>query len=72
MKISYSGYEIAAHRERSLGGDLMLFWSIFRESDGFEADSGFSTGSDTARDFIEYMKDRVDAEIAADNPWGEN
>lgn len=72
MKVSYRGYEIEVYREESLGGWENLYWSIFRESDGYEADSGFSTGSDTVRDFVGYMKERVDAELADDNPWGEN
>lgn len=72
MKVSYRGYEIDAHRARSLGGETLLYWSIFRESDGYEADSGFYTGSETVREYVALMKERVDAELAEDDPWEEN
>jgi len=71
MKASYRGYDIDVHRERSMGGDVLLYYSIFRQSDGYEATSGFSTGSDTVREFIGYMKERVDAELAEADPWDE-
>jgi hypothetical protein len=71
MKASYRGYDIDVHRERSMGGDVLLYYSIFRQSDGYEATSGFSTGNDTVRDFIGMMKERVDNELAEDDPWEE-
>lgn len=71
MKVSYRGFEIDAHRERSLGGDVLLYWSIFRKSDLYECDSGFSTGSDTVRTWVKMLKERVDAELVEADPWGE-
>lgn len=71
MKAFYRGYDIDAHREMSLGGERLLYYSIFRRSDGYEATSGFSTGSDHVRDYIRYLKERVDVELAEADPWGE-
>lgn len=72
MKVSYKGYELEAYRERSLGGDKLLYWSIFRESDWYECDSGFSTGRDSVRIWIKLLKERVDKELASNNPWNEH
>jgi hypothetical protein len=71
MKVSYRGHEIEAKRERSMTGDVLLFYSVFRESDGYECASGFSYTSDTAQVFIDHLKARVDAELACDDPWDE-
>ena len=71
MKVSYKGYEIDAHREESLGLGVLLYWSIFRESDGYEADSGFSSGEDTEEFWVKGLKQRVDSELSEKNPWGE-
>jgi len=72
LKVSYKGYEIDTQREESLGGYDLLYWSIFRKSDGYEADSGFTTGDDSMISWIKGLKQRVDAELAGDNPWNEN
>lgn len=64
MKKSYRGHEIEVTREPSMMGDKMLFWSIIRESDGY-------AGSDTVRDFVGYLKEQVDAELAEKDPWAE-
>lgn len=71
MKQTYRGYEIDVRRERSLGGDILLYFSVFRQSDGYEGTSGFTTGSDTVRDYVRYMRERIDAELASEDPWGE-
>jgi hypothetical protein len=71
MEKSYKGYTITAKRERSLGGDILLYYSVFRDSDGYECVTNFTTGDDTIRDYIRYMKQRIDAELASDDPWGE-
>jgi hypothetical protein len=60
MKINYRGFEIDAHRDRSMGGDMYLYYSVFRESDGWELTSGFTTGSDRVQTFVGYLKERVD------------
>ena len=60
MKTLYRGFEVDAYREKSMGGDTLLYYSIFRESDGWEMTSGFSYGTDRVQTFIKYMKERVD------------
>lgn len=72
MTSTYRGHRITVERSKSLAGWEMLFWSIFRVSDGYECDSGFSTSADTVRDFHASLKERVDAELADENPWGED
>lgn len=71
MKTSYRGYEISVSRERAMGGWDNLYYSIFRESDQREMVSNFTTGSDSVSDYIRYMKERIDAEHAAADPWEE-
>jgi hypothetical protein len=64
MKVVYRGHRIDAYRERAMGGWMNLYFSVFRVSDGLEVTSGFTSGSDTVRDYIRYMKERVDGFIA--------
>ena len=71
MKQIYRGHEIDVRRERSLGGDVLLYFSVFRVSDGYECESNFTTGGETVRQYVRYMRERIDAELAADDPWGE-
>lgn len=71
MKTVYRGHEIDAHREKCLAGYRLLYFSVFRASDGYECLSSFSTGDDKPADMIEYLKQRVDAELASPNPWDE-
>jgi len=65
MKVVYKGFEISAEREKSMGGDVLLYYSIFRLSDGYEVESNFTYGSDKIRDFIGYLKGHVDEFLAA-------
>lgn len=71
MKVEYKGYEIEVVRERCLGGWDMLYYRIFRISDGYCCVDNFTTGSDTVREYIGYMKERIDEEHRTDDPWGE-
>jgi len=71
MRVNYRGHEINVERGRSMGGPVYLYYSIFRESDGFECDSGFVDSAETIREMIKYLKERVDAELLEDNPWDE-
>lgn len=71
MKTSYRGYEIEVHREKCMGGWENLYLTIMRESDGKYVEDSFTEGSDTVPDFIGYMKERIDAELADEDPWGE-
>lgn len=58
MKTTYKGCEIEVTRDKCLGGENMLFFSIF--DDGFEVTSGFSESNDTVRNFINDLKEVVD------------
>lgn len=71
MKTNYRGYEIEVKREKCLGGWPMLYVSIFRIDDGYEAESFCTEDETPVREYIKYMKGRVDNELAEDDPWGE-
>lgn len=71
MKTKYKGHLIEVYRDKCLGGWSQIFYSIFRESDMLECTSGFSETSDTVRNYIGYMKERIDAELLESDPWGE-
>lgn len=58
MKTSYKGFEIEAKRDQS--GFELLYFSIFRESDGWEFRSSFTDGDDTEEAMIGYLKGHVD------------
>jgi hypothetical protein len=60
MKVEYKGFEVDAHRDKSLGGETLLYYSVFRISDGYEVTSGFSYGTDPVRTFIGFLKGTVD------------
>jgi len=69
MKVNYRGFEIDVKRERALGGWDNLYFSIIRLSDGYIMEDSFTTGDDTVREYIGYMKERIDAEIAEFPGW---
>lgn len=71
MKVSYKGYELEVTREESSGGDELLYFSIYRQSDWFECVYDFEDSSETVRDKMEQLKQRVDNELKEDDPWGE-
>lgn len=58
MKRSYKGFELDAKRERSLGGEVFIYFSIFRERDQYEVTSGCEGGD--VRDTMKWMKAMVD------------
>ena len=60
MKVNYRGFEIDAHRDKSLTGIELIFYSIFRIKDQQEFASGFSYSGETIRGFIKDMKGQVD------------
>jgi len=49
----------------------MLYYSIFRLSDGFECMSGFEDSAEKVQDKIAQLKERIDNELADDDPWNE-
>ena len=71
MKAVYRGHEIEVKRDRCLGGWQMLYYSIFRLSDGFECMSGFEDSAEKSQDKIAQLKERIDNKLADDDPWCE-
>lgn len=69
MKIkNYKGFEIEICREKSITGIELLFYSIFRNKDGFEVDNGFSYSDETVREYIKQLKKDVDQFIKEGQP----
>jgi hypothetical protein len=69
MKATHRGYEISVTREKCLGGWSLLYYSIFRIEDGYEALSSFEDSGHTVREVVGHMKQRIDNELAEDDPW---
>lgn len=78
MKVNYRGFEIEVTRQRAIGGDEMLYYSIFgngremcygRDFPGRGRRNPFapSDRSVGVRAMIDCLKQRVDAEIASGN-----
>jgi hypothetical protein len=72
MKVFYKGYEITVTKDKCLGGWTQTDYSVFRTADGYECTSGFEDTSDSVRDVIKSLKERVDAELKSCDPWGES
>lgn len=64
MKIDYKGFELEAVREDSMGGDELIFYSIFRKSDWWELDSGYSAANILISKFMSELKSTVDDYLA--------
>lgn len=72
MKTVYRGHEIEVRREMCLGGWSMLYYSIYRLSDGYCCLEFPEDSDEKVRDAIKHMKARIDAELAdLVNPWNE-
>ena len=73
MKTVYRGHEIDVHRDRCLGCWDMLYFSITRVSDGYECECEFSFeySAEKVRDKVKQLKERIDNELAEEDPWGE-
>jgi len=71
MKVVYRGHEIEVKRERCLGGWSELYTTVFRLSDGLECVCDCEDSGERVVDQVRYMKERIDDELASDNPWGE-
>lgn len=71
MRAIYRGYEIIVTREECLAGYSLLYISVFRLSDGFECVADVEDSGETVRSMIKYMKQRIDAELKEEDPWGE-
>lgn len=71
MKSTYRGHEITVTREKCLGGWAMLYFSIFRVSDGYCCEDSFEDSDHTVRELHGHLKARVDNELAEADPWCE-
>ena len=61
MKVSnYKGFEINVNREKCLAGYDLIYYSIYRLSDGLEVTSGFDDNYVTVRNVLQDMKDFID------------
>jgi serine protease inhibitor ecotin len=72
MKTLYRGFELEAKREECLGGWGMVYYSIFRVSDGWEMTSGCSDDRDTLRTHIKGLKHQVDDYYEHPEYWEED
>jgi len=71
MKINYRGHTIEVCREKCLGGWELLYYNVFRISDGLECINDFEDSAEKVRDKIKQLKECVDEELAQKNPWKE-
>jgi hypothetical protein len=60
MKTNYKGYEIEVVREECMAGYDLVYYSVYRISDGLEVIADFTETADTVPFLIKCMKDRVD------------
>ena len=70
-QVEHRGHTILVSREPCLGGWNMTYYSIYRESDGYECVCNFSYGEDTLDEWVQILRDRIDAELLEADPWGE-
>lgn len=71
MKVVHRGHEIDVTRSRCLAGYALLYYSIFRASDGYECMSGYEDSAEKVRDKIKQLCERVDNELKEADPWME-
>ena len=64
MKVEYKGHEIEVKRERCMAGWMLLYYSIFRLGDGYEVTSGFTEDQSSVKEYVGYMKKKIDDELA--------
>lgn len=67
----YRGHEIILTREQCLGGWEMLYYSIYRESDGYECACSFTEDDSDLHTYMKSMREWIDAELASGDPWDE-
>ena len=49
----------------------MLYYNIYRQSDGYECVCSFEDSDEKVRDKIKHLKEHIDNELNEPNPWGE-
>jgi len=60
MKVYYKGYEVEVKREECMAGYKLVYFSVYRVEDGLCVVDSFDETKDTVRDYIKWMKGRVD------------
>lgn len=61
LKFRYRGHDITVSRDLNVCGDMeLIFWGIFRQSDGYEVASGYSYSTDEPQIYAESLKPLVD------------
>lgn len=63
-EVEYRGFVIKVWRENSLGGDELLYFYVMRKRDNRFMEDSYTTGNDTVADYVQLMKERVDAWLA--------
>jgi hypothetical protein len=71
MIVKYKGFELSATREKSLGGDINIYYYIMRISDGWFLADSFTEADETIRDWIKEMKTEVDNYLANPQDYDE-
>ena len=56
----YKGFEITVERDVSLGGEDLLYYSIFRDEDGWNMESSFTSGSEDLLSMSNYLREHVE------------
>lgn len=69
MIAKYRGYTIGVERASA---ENFYYYSIIRDSDGWEAACGAISISETIPEAIEIMKTRIDSEHSTGDPWLES
>jgi hypothetical protein len=72
VKTVYKGFEIEVYRGKCMAGYPLVYYSIFRISDGWELDSGFYDTADTVSEIIKDMKAMVDHYLKNPSDYGED
>lgn len=60
MKSIYRGFEIEVKREKCLAGYPLVYYLVFRLSDGWDMVDGFMDTEDTVRTVLKDMKSIID------------
>ena len=60
MQVDYKGFKIDVRREKCLGGWSLLYYDIFRISDGYHLVGSFEDSAETVREKVKQCKEIVD------------
>lgn len=56
----YRGFTVTAEREMSLGGDELLYFYIFRDSDGWCFEDSFENSNEEPLTMVNYLCGHID------------